>query len=319
MNRLEKLPEIAEHSLGGLTADQRLYTKIRLAAAEKQQGARRGARLKPILVGCVAAALCLCVGLWAAWPALFANGGANRLLNSGTAGNTLENANAGIHAQALDVPSGSVSVSGASGNTGSYRNLYASERSGNFPLVMVGDAVYRMLISPTNMNADLLGGSLGEVTEYTLEPALSTGGIVSNVVSAGETVYAVQSMQGAMAAAYVSGSLRVFQRVSFAGAAVLGSESLADTLAASAHVVAMEMTGAGIVDDPTQAQQLMQALLANAVYENAASGTDDTRSLQIALDNGLILQMMVGTDTVSACGTWSCPEFFTAYAAAVAE
>jgi hypothetical protein len=315
MNRLEQLPEIAERNLGGLTADQRLYIRIRLAAAEKQNRVH-GARLRPSLTMCLSVALCVSVGLWAAWPMLFTGSRRDTLLNSGTAGNSSDTR---IRVQALDVPAGSVSVGGVSDSADSFRNLYAAERGGNFPLVMVGDAVYRMLISPTNMDPSLLGASLGEVTEYTLEPALSTGGIVSNTVSAGETVYAVSGMDGAVAAAYVNGSLRVFQRVGFAGAAVLGGETLENTLVSASHVTALEMTGAGIVADPATAQSLVQTLLADASYENASSGTDDVRSLQLALDNGLILQMMVGDDTVSACGTWSCPEFFEAYAAAVAK
>ena len=168
------------------------------------------------------------------------------------------------------------------------------------------------------MSDSLLGESLGEVTEYTLEPALSTGGgIVSNIVSAGETVYAIQGMQGAMAAAYVKGNLRVFQRVGYASTAILGDETLEDTLAAASHITAMELTGAGVIDDPAVAQTLMQTLLTDAVYESASASTGDTRSLLIALDNGLLMQLMVGQDTVSACGTWSCPEFFEAYDQAI--
>jgi len=176
-----------------------------------------------------------------------------------------------------------------------------------------------LLISPTDMDTALLGESLGEVTEYTLEPALSNGGIVSNVVFAGDTVYAVQGMKGAMAAAYVNGGLRVFQRVSYAGSALLDSESLAATLVGNHTATAMELTDSGIVDDPAKAQSLMQTLLDNAEYDSAASGTDDTRSLLISLDNGLLIQLMVGQDSLSACGTWNCPEFFDAYADAVAQ
>jgi len=111
----------------------------------------------------------------------------------------------------------------------------------------------------------------------------------------------------------------VFQRVSFAGAAALGGETLGDTLTASQNVTAMELTGLGIVDDAATAQTLLKTLLDDAQYENASAGSDDTRSLLLRLDNGLLMQMMVGDDTVSACGTWSCPEFFDAYAAAMAN
>ena len=33
----------------------------------------------------------------------------------------------------------------------------------------------------------------------------------------------------------------------------------------------------------------------------------------IGLNNGLTLQLLAGEDTISACGTWSCPDFFEAF------
>lgn len=318
MNRLENLPEIAERRLGGLTADARLLGKIRLAAAE--QPARRRVGWRPVLASCMALALCLCIGLWA-WPAVFPAvpdnmKASSTLLGSRAAGDEIQPVT-GDMIRALDVPAGSISVGGSAADAGSYRNLFAPEKNGNFPLVMVDSATYRMLISPTNMNDRLLGESLGAVTEYTLEPALSNGGIVSNIVSAGDAVYAVKGMKGALAAAYVKGSLRVFQRVSFAGTAILGSETLTDTLASAEHITAMELTGAGVIDSPATAQSLMKTLLDNAEYESASVGSGDTKSLLIGLDNGLLMQLMVGDDSLSACGTWSCPEFFEAYSIAV--
>lgn len=320
MNRLENLPEIAGRHLSGLQADARLLGQIKLTAKE-QPVKQRVVKWKPVLASCVAVALCLCIGLWAV-PTVFNGGTPNNdpsstLLGTRPAGDELGDPGVDYQIRALDVPAGSISVGGSPAESGSYRNLFAPERNGNFPLVMANDATYRMLISPSNMKDILLGESLGEVTEYTLEPALSTGGIVSNTVSAGETVYAVKGMENAMAAAYVKGNLRVFQRVSFAGTAILGSETLADTLAQSARITAMELTGVGVIDDPAIAQSLMQILLDNAEYESASVGSGDTKSLLIGLDNGLLMQLMVGDDTLSACGTWSCPEFFDAYQDAI--
>ena len=97
----------------------------------------------------------------------------------------------------------------------------------------------------------------------------------------------------------------------------MGSETLADTLTDASHITAMELTGIGVIDDPAITQSLMQTLLDNAVYESASVGSGDTKSLLMALDNGLLMQLMIGDDTVSACGTWSCPEFFEAYDAAM--
>lgn len=317
MNRLENLPEIAERRLGGLNADARMLSRIRQASAKP--GAGRRAAWKPALAAC-AAALCLCVGLWAVTAAPPSNPVSPQstadLLGTRAAGDGIAPVT-GARIRALGMSGGTASVSGATAAKGSYRNVFAPESKGNFPLVIVNGAAYRMLISPTNLNEKLLGDSLGEVTEYTLEPALSTGGVVSNIVSAGETVYAVKDMQGAMAAAYVKGSLRVFQRVSFAGTAILGSETLQDTLAAADRITAMELTGEGVIDDAATTRKLMQILLDNAEYDSASVGSGDTRSLLIGLDNGLLMQLMVGEDNVSACGTWSCPEFLEAYAEAV--
>ena len=314
MNRLEHLPEIAKRELGGLNADERLHAKILNAATEPVCVQR--IRWRPVLASCMAIVLCLSLGLWGVPHLLPASVTGVPVMSSRTAGGDAASLSGGS-LRAMDVPAGSVSVGGTTQTGSMYRNLFAQERNGNYPLIIADGAIYRMLISPTDMDTSLLGESLGEVTEYTLEPALSNGGIVSNVVFAGDTVYAVQGMKGAMAAAYVNGGLRVFQRVSFAGSAVLDSESLADTLIGSHTATAMELTDSGIVDDPATAQSLMQTLLDNAEYDSAASGTDGTRSLLISLDNGLLIQLMVGQDTLSACGTWSCPEFFDAYAAAV--
>ena len=318
MSRLENLPEIAGRQLGGLHADAQLLAHIRQAASG--QPIKPRVRWKPILAGAMALTLCLCIGLWTI-PSLLgtkqpAGEASSTLLGTRAAGDE-PFSGVDFDIRALDVPAGSISVGGSPTDANRYRNLFSLERNGNFPLVMVNGATYRMLISPTNMKDTLLGNSIGEVTEYTLEPALSTGGIVSNVVSAGETIYAIKDMQGAMAAAYVKGSLRVFQRVSFAGTAILGSETLADTLTDASHITAMELTGIGVIDDPAITQSLMQTLLDNAVYESASVGSGDTKSLLMALDNGLLMQLMIGDDTVSACGTWSCPEFFEAYDAAM--
>lgn len=321
MTRLDRLPDIAAKGLGGLKADGRLLKQIRLAAAGS--AAKNRIRWKPVLSYATMAAVFLAAALWAAPMLRLANLPGSQLsaevLGSRAAGGSAQETGS-VWVRAMGAPAGSVSAGDGASDTGNYRNLFAPERSGNFPLLLVDGAAYRMLISPTNMKNSLLGDELGEVTEYTLEPALSTGGgIVSNIVNAGETVYAIKGMKGAMAAAYVKGGLRVFQRVSFAGTAVLGGETLADTLTAAPHAVALELTGAGIVDDPAAAQALMQTLTDNAEYESAAVGSSDTRSLLIALDNGLLMQMMAGDDTLSACGTWSCPEFFEAYDKAVTK
>ncbi|MDD3921542.1 MAG: hypothetical protein PHO41_10270 [Eubacteriales bacterium] len=313
MNRLEQLPDIANRQLGGLTADERLYAKIRIAAETPRH--KPHLRLRPVLVGALATALCLGI-VFLTVPAFLPTENTRLEMSSGVAGKGMGSGSSAT-LQALDVPSGSISVGSSSSASGTYRNLFATQKSGAYPMIIVDNAVYRLLISPTNMDSALLGDSLGEVTEYTVEPALSNSGIISNAVSAGSTVYAVQGMKGAMAAAYINGALRVFQRVSYAGDALLGSETLMDTLVGSHSVTAMELTDVGIVSDASTAQALLNTLAGNAQYQSATFASDDSRSLLIALDNGLLVQLMIGDDTVSACGTWSCPEFFDDYAAAV--
>ena len=69
------------------------------------------------------------------------------------------------------------------------------------------------------------------------------------------------------------------------------------------------------MDDPVQAQQLMHTLFDLADYQGTAFSAG--ASMQIGLHNGLVLQLMAGEDTISACGIWSCPDFFEAFADAV--
>ena len=119
-----------------------------------------------------------------------------------------------------------------------------------------------------------------------------------------------------MVAATVDGQLRVFQRVSFANNAILGRESLADTLGISGKVIGMELTDVGTISDASTAASLADILLGSASFANASGSQSSSRSLLIQLDNGLFVQMFVKNNTLSACGSWSCPEFFEAFEAA---
>jgi len=214
--------------------------------------------------------------------------------------------------QALDIPKGSITISQQS--KPSYRGVWAAASGGNFPMVCVQGRYYRLLSNPTGIGSDMLGGQLGTVDVYTSEPAVASGSVISNTVSQGAAVYAVSGMNGAVVAAEVNGAMRVFQRVSFGGNALTGGESLADTLKAGS-VVAMELTGVGTVTDAAKAKELYNILINNAFM--ARSGASETgSSLLIQLSNGLVLQMAVRDESVMACGTWTCPEFFEAFAAA---
>lgn len=307
MKRLENLPDIASRQLGGLEAGPTLLAKIKLEAAEYK--APRRLALKPVLAVCAALVLCVGAALTALprTPALPAH--------EQSAENVLDSHSAGSQATAepravADVSRGSITMSAGKTRAAS-GSLYEQGTGSSFPLISLNGATYRMLQSPDSVSDSLLGEQLGSVSEFNVEPALSSGGVVSNAVACGEPVYAVDGMDGALVAAHVEGAMRVFQRVSYAGCAVIGSETLRDTLCAPEAVAWIEIEGLGRVDGE-RAQSLMETLLTCADYQStAASGS---ASMQIGLQNGLTLQLSAGEDSVSACGTWSCPEFFEAFA-----
>ena len=315
MKRLEQLPEVANRQLGGLTATSTLLAKAKLRAAEMRQPRRRGISWRPALAVCAALVLCVGAALWASdghVPGVQPTPTQN-VLGSRSAGDS--HPSTAAPRTAGDVPVGSLSMS--AGSASSNQTLFAQGQGQSFPLITMDGATYRMLQSPTGISSSLLGEELGQVTEFNVEPALGTSGMVSNVVTRGETVYAISGMSGALVAAQVDGSTRVFQRVSYAGTAIIGSETLADTLCDPADVEWMELAGTGRISDVATAQQLMQILVDYADYQSTAmSGSG---SLLIGLKNGLTLQLLVSDESVSACGTWSCPDFFEAFDEAVAS
>lgn len=311
MNRLEQLPKIADHQLGGLEAGQTLLCKIRIEAAEKKQKPKAAAVLRPVLAVC--AALILCVGAVAALnpaeetPLPLADA---PMLASYSAGEAAVEAAPAVQAE---VPKGSITMSAGMRRAAGSLFVSPANPSASFPLVTLSGATYRMLAAPDALDAALMGDAIGRVNEFNLEPALGSSGVISNVIACGEDVYAVQDLHG-LVAANVDGAMRVFQRVSYAGAAILGTETLGDTLCDAQDVAWIELEGAGRAEGEN-AQRLMETLLSYADYENTAfSGS---QSMQIGLENGLVLQLMTGEDCVSACGTWSCPDFFEAFAEAV--
>lgn len=312
MKRLEQLPEVAARQLGGLEATSKILAKAKLQAAELRAPRSRLRALHPALAVCAALALCVSAALWvtgdSAGPALPQPTDGNVLTSRAAGGNAVESTAAPLTTG--DVPAGSISMS--AGAARGQRTLFAQNSDGSFPIVMMEGAAYRMLQSPNAVPEGLLGDVLGTVSEFTVEPALGSGGVVSNVVSCGESVRAVAGRSGAMVAANVNGAMRLFQRVSYAGTAIIGNETLQDTLCSAEDVEWLELSGYGRVADVATAQQLARLLLTNAEYLD--TGMSGNGSLMIGLKNGLVLQMLTDEDAVSACGTWICPEFFEAYA-----
>lgn len=324
MKRLEKLPEITDEMLGGLQATQALKNDILRDAEAASQGKpvrrntpwvktapRPGQALR--VVGALACVLLLAAGVLAGAPALLGRpvSGNEPLIDTQAAGEPAPLT--GGQSIALDMPRGSIVISQRSKPT--YRGVWEAAEGANFPLLCVEGRWYRMMSSPAALGSDLTGDPLGTVTAYTTEPALAQGGIISNVVPQGETVYDVRGMTRAAVAANVNGSLRVFQRVSYGASALKDRETLADTLGTS-PVVALELTNVGTVTDPAKARALFDLLLKNAQLERAVS-SETAQSLLIGLQNGLVLQMSVRDENLMACGAWSCPEFFEAFEAEI--
>ncbi len=302
-DRLRELPEDA--ALKRIEADDLLRRRILKAAAEKPQK-----RSFPMRWAAAAAALVLVLAGVFASVSLHGRKPMDPMLTSQSAGEAELGDNVRVTAL-LDVHKGTVSIS-ASGAP-DYRSVWARGSGANFPLVIVGGRCYRLLTAPGEIAQSLIGEALGTITEYTAEPALSGADAVSNVCPEGTTVYAVSGMKGAVAAAMVEGRMRAFQRVSFAGKALVGGESLADTLRAD-QISVMELSGVGTVAG-ADASALWSVLCSGAAYMNA-SCAETGQSLLITLTNGLTVQLSVNGETVSACGTWACPDFFEAFAGA---
>lgn len=329
MKRFEELNELAQEALGGLNAGQDLKHRILKAARAQKRPSARGL-LRPMPMMAMAAVLVVLVAAGSLLaPGALAPGtsqkGGNDVFDSLPAGQTDVNSlSAGqttgmpFRARALlDVPPGSISLTSGS-NAPEYRSIWEKGGGGNFPLIGVNGKYYRLMRNPSSIPQNLVGGSIGQVSEYTDEPALADPNqIISNAVNQGETVYAVDGMGEALVAASVNGEMRVFQRVSFANNAILGSESLSDTLGISGKVIGMELTDVGTVGNESKAAELADILLSSASFADTAGSQNGNRSLLIQLSNGLFVQMFVKNDTLSACGSWSCPEFFEAFQAAV--
>ena len=207
--------------------------------------------------------------------------------------------------------SGTARVRAAGGSSDS---LFAST-SGDIPLVAVNGAVYRMLSTPTNVESSLLGDAVGTVSTTTDEPSLAddsamTGGL-SNVAEAGQTIYAVSGVDvNTAVACEVGGNMRLFQRVSYAGKGP-GGHGLEDTFSVRGQVAELTLSGVGtLIGDA--ANDAAAVLLDHATLKSADMSAKK-QTLTATLTNGLKLQLGVSGDTVSACGKWSCPEFFEAF------
>ncbi len=308
MKTIERLPEAAERGLAGLNAGANLKYRIIHEAAKKEEAPVRSRRSwVPAL--CCGLVVVLC-GVFI--PSAISRRQSNLLIVSQPAGEATEAPV--LTAQNYGIASGALS---AGVNAPSYRSIWESSQNGTFPLIGLNGAYYRMLTTPSSVSDSQLGASLGTVAEYTTEPALSDSSIIlSNCSEAGTEVYGISGMSGTLVAAKVDGVTRLFQRVGFNGTALNGNESLSDTLQIAGHVTAMELSDVGTITDGNTISSLLTTMFSNASYKSSGS-VSGSQSLLLTLDNGFTVQLAVKDDRFSACGTWDCPEFFEAFAAAV--
>ena len=302
MRDLKDLRSVADQSLAGLQADERLRQRI-LHAAREETPRRQSRRWIPAVA---LAAVAVLVGAAVLISSLQQPDLPNiRTIAAGDGDNQpAQTANANPVNHAVSISTGNRQRSGS---------LWGSGQDGNDPIICLDGRVYRMLTEPVSVSDSLLSDTAWQIETYTTEPSLSDlRGTVSNIAPSGASAYGIRGMEHTLAAAEVDGQMRLFQRVSFNGTALLGDETLSDALPIAGHIREMTLSGVGSVSDTSACEKLFQVLLDNAEYDSP-SALSDAKTLRIVLDNGLSLQMAYSKEKLSACGTWSCPEFIDAF------
>ncbi len=300
----EHLKKAADDALGGLTAGPALLHRARRKAAGREAAPARRAMPRALAF---ALSLALVAGVTAGVLVGLQNG-QTPTVNTMQAGETLHG---NFRSVARDVPRGSLVLS--TDPSPAYQGVWAAGSGANFPLIRHDGRYYRLLTHPADAAA-VLGGKAGEVSVFTSEPALDSGSsTLSNVASQGAAVYRVSGMGNSALAAQVNGTARLFQRVSFAGSALVGGEDLADVLPRGA--AALQLSGVGTVTDSSEVARLMDILYSTAV--NTGSSSRETgQALLVQYPSGITLQMAVSADTLYGCGAWSSPEFMEEFKAA---
>ena len=304
LNMLDQLRPIADEMLGGLHAGEVMRLGIRRAAAKQPDRRVKWLRLAPAL--CCAALVCV-AAVRLAQPSAQARD--PLAIESIAAG---DGAQPAVGALVADLGDGA-RIRSASARE---ESLFVGSEQ-DIPMIALNGGVYRMLrqaVAPSQ-----LGGSLGSVRTHTAEPSLASGEAMaaglSNVAAEGTAIYAVGGLPGSTAvAAEVDGSLRLFQRVSYAGVGP-GGLGLEDTFAVRGQVAELTLSGVGTLSGDA-ANAAMDVLLDRATLKSA-DATARRQTLTVTLDSGLMLQLGVSGDTLCGCGGWSCPEFFEAFEAAL--
>ena len=334
LKNLDQLKPIADEMLAGLHADDAMKRRIRETALANAQGGmrRKPSRMPRAFVPalCCAALAVACVGVVGfghtdAQPPIVQiqtinAGGTDEAVNeiAGNAGRSstpIAGVLGGSDAQLIaDLGDGATVRSLPATDS----SLFAST-SGDIPLVAVGGAVYRMLGTPQAISPSLCGSAVGQIITFTEEPSLASDDArsagLSNVADEGNAVYSISGIDSQTAvAAEVNGSLRVFQRVSYAGKGP-GAQSLEDTFGVRGKASTLELSGVGTLTGDA-ANEALSVLLDNAVLVSPDASAR-RQFLTVTLTSGLKLQLGVSGDTLAGCGGWSCPEFFEAFEAAL--
>lgn len=321
LKSLDQLGPIANEMLGGLHADERMRLAIRRAAEANAAPARRPLR-RLVPAACCAALALMCVGVTAARlggnapeanpSVMLAAEPTVMAIDTIAAGDGSDAAAAGTLVADLG---GNAMVRRAEADG---ESLFAAGES-DIPLVTVNGAVYQMLATPKDVGGALLGGQVGTVQHHDAQPSLAASDALSaglsNVAAEGTAIYAISGLAETTAvAAEVDGSMRVFQRVSYAGRGP-GGLGLEDTFSVRGQVKRLELSGVGTLTGDA-ANAAIDVLLDHAVLKSA-DATARRQTLTVTLDSGLRLQLGVSGDTLCGCGGWSCPEFFEAFEAAL--
>ena len=321
LKSLDQLGPIANEMLGGLHADERMRLAIRRAAEANAAPARRPLR-RLVPAACCAALALMCVGVTAARlggnapeanpSVMLAAEPTVMAIDTIAAGDGSDAAAAGTLVADLG---GNAMVRRAEADG---ESLFAAGE-GDIPLVTVNGAVYQMLATPKDVGGALLGGQVGTVQHHDAQPSLAASDALSaglsNVAAEGTAIYAISGLAETTAvAAEVDGSMRVFQRVSYAGRGP-GGLGLEDTFSVRGQVKRLELSGVGTLTGDA-ANAAIDVLLDHAVLKTA-DATARRQTLTVTLDSGLRLQLGVSGDTLCGCGGWSCPEFFEAFEAAL--
>ncbi len=289
---LENLPRVAEETLGGLEAGPEL--KYRVVNGQQTKRKPSGWRYAIPAMACAWVATLVLI-----FTLVLPNLRTERLTASYTAGGP------GVANETGSLDRSRSQLRVTQNNASSRQGIW----DGN-SMIRIDERYYRRL-KGLSMDRSSLGGVLAVTEEYTQELTLSSAGCTSNTVPAGTPVYAVNGMGGSLVACETGGGLQVYQRVSFNGVGLIGGENFNSVMPYRGHVVAMSLSGVGLVEG-SAAADLFETLAACARYENPGSVTQ-RQVLIIELDNGAAVQMDVNGDRLSACGAWSCPEFIEAF------